>query len=285
MRVFLGTTLSIVFLAGTAALQPADARITRIEITHTEPAFGGTAFGAVGAYERLRGRAHGEVDPNDPRNAIIQDIELAPKNARGMVEYATDVEILRPVNRAGGNGILFFNIVNRGNKHGVFPFNADVPHRPTDVADNNALKHAGDGWMMREGYTLIWFGWQADVLPGNSRVTFSVPAVRNPDGTAITGVVRAELTTPAATKTLNLSSGCSRPGTTRATRRSRPTTGLPWPTASFPRSRSARRSRSRGWRSPTASGASARVRRAARSRPTIGKSAIRRPSNPAGCTS
>jgi Alpha/beta hydrolase domain len=203
----LRTTLAIALLAGGGALQPADARITRVEITRTEPAFGGTAFGAVGAYERLLGRAHGEIDPTDSRNALIQDIELAPRNARGMVEYATDVEILRPANRASGNGILFFNIVNRGNKHGVLPFNADVPRRPTDLPDNNALKHAGDGWMMREGYTLIWFGWQADVLPGNNRVTFSVPTARNPDGSAITGIVRAELTTAAPTKTLNLSSG------------------------------------------------------------------------------
>jgi Alpha/beta hydrolase domain len=206
MRHLLRIGLAGAVLAGTTALQPADARITRIEITRIEPAFGGASFGAVGAYERLLGRAHGEVDPNDRRNAIIQDIELAPRNARGRVEYATDIEILRPVNRANGNGILFFNIVNRGNKHGIVTFNADVPHRPTDVADNNALKHAGDGWMMREGYTLVWFGWQADVLPGNDRLTFSVPTARNPDGSAITGIVRAELTTPAATRTLNLSS-------------------------------------------------------------------------------
>jgi Alpha/beta hydrolase domain len=207
MRPLLRVALAAVVLAGTAAFQSADARITRIEVTRTEPAFGGAIFGAVGGYERLLGRAYGEVDPGDRRNAIIQDIELAPRNARGRVEYVTDIEILRPADRAKSNGILFFNIVNRGNKHGLFPFNADVPHRPADVPDNNALKHAGDGWMMREGYTLVWFGWQADVLPGNNRLTFSVPTARNPDGSAITGVVRAELTTPVATKTLNLSSG------------------------------------------------------------------------------
>jgi Alpha/beta hydrolase domain len=207
MKPLLLVLLGAAVLAGPTGFQPVEARITRIEIKRIEPAFGGAAFGTVGAYERLVGRAHGEVDPNNRRNAIIQDIELAPKSARGMVEYATDVEILRPVNRANGNGILFFNIVNRGNKHGIFPFNIDVPHRPTDVPDNNALKHAGDGWMMHEGYTLIWFGWQADVLPGNNRPTFSVPVVRHPDGSAITGIVRAELTTPVPIKTLNLSSG------------------------------------------------------------------------------
>jgi hypothetical protein len=190
---------------------PADARITRIEITRTEPAFGGQSFDPVGRYERLIGRAHGEVDPNDLKNAIIQDIALAPRNPRGMVEYTTDVEILRPAERAKGNGVLFLNIVNRGNKHGIVSFNADVPQRPADLPDNNALKNAGDGWMMRQGYTMIWFGWQPDVMPGNSRVTMTVPAARNADGSPITGAVRAELVLGSLArdpvKTLNLSSG------------------------------------------------------------------------------
>src|SRR6185295_16767740 len=101
------------------AATPADARITRIEITKTEPAFGGASFAPVGAYERLLGKARGEVNPADLKNAIIQDIALAPRNARGMVEYETDIEILRPVDRLKGNGVLFFNVVNRGNKHGI----------------------------------------------------------------------------------------------------------------------------------------------------------------------
>jgi len=137
------------------AAAPADARITRIEITKVEPAFGGQGFGPVGAYERLLGRAHGEVNPGDLKNAIIQDITLAPRNARGMVEYTTDVEILRPADRLKGNGILFVNVVNRGNKHGIVSYNADVPQRPADLGDNNALKNAGDGWMMQQGYTMV----------------------------------------------------------------------------------------------------------------------------------
>ena len=198
---------AVAFLA-VAFIPQAHARITRIEITKVEPAFDGASFDSVGAYEHLTGRAHGEVDPRDPRNAVIQDIALAPRNARGMVEYTTDVEMLRPVDRQKGNGVLFFNVVNRGNKHGIVSFNADVP---ADVAANNALKIAGDGWMMRQGYTLVWFGWQPDLMPGNNRVTMTVPVARNPDDSAITGVVRAELILPptatAPVKTLNLSSG------------------------------------------------------------------------------
>jgi len=187
---------------------PSEARITRIEITKIEPAFGGQTFGDVGAYERIIGRAYGEVDPSLPANAIIQDIGLAPRNAKGSVEYVTDIDILRPLDPSKGNGILFFNVVNRGNKGGLAAFNADVPGGlPQNVADNNAVKVAGDGLMMKQGYTLVWFGWQGDVLPGNNRMTLSVPIAKNADGSPITGVVRGELIVRTPTKTLNLSTG------------------------------------------------------------------------------
>ena len=69
--------------------------ITRLELSRVEsPTFEGRSFGAVGQYRKLVGRAYGEVDPNDPRNAVIVDIDLAPRNAAGRVEYSTDVSIL-----------------------------------------------------------------------------------------------------------------------------------------------------------------------------------------------
>src|SRR5260370_35593881 len=139
------------------ATAPGEACINRIEITKTEPAFAGQTFGAVGAYERLIGKAYGEVDPGAEANALIQDIARAPRNARGMVEYVTDIDILRPADRSKGNGVLFFNIVNRGNKGGLPLFNADVP---ANVVNNNNLTAAGDGFLQRQGYTVVWFGWQ-----------------------------------------------------------------------------------------------------------------------------
>jgi len=193
------TLLSAGLLAGSA-----EARITRIEITKTEPAFGGQSFGDVGPYERVVGRAFGEIDPRLPGNRIIQDIDLAPKNARGMVEYETDIDILRPADRTRSNGVLFFNILNRGNKGGLSLFNTEV--LPV-TADINALARPGDGFLQRQGYTLIWFGWQADVTPGANRMTMKVPVARNPDGSSITGTVRSELTSNTPTTTLNLSSG------------------------------------------------------------------------------
>ncbi len=203
MRQFLGraavAALMVVLPAGAA-----QARIAKIEITRIEPAFSGQSFGAVGAYERVIGRAHGELDPRAPANKAIQDIALAPQNARGHVEYVSDFEVLRPAERSRGNGVLFFNIHNRGNKGGLSLFNADVP---PNLAVINALGNPGDGFLQRQGYTMVWFGWQADVAPGNNRILLKVPVARNADGTPITGNVRSELVTQAPTTTLNLSSG------------------------------------------------------------------------------
>src|SRR5215475_8679021 len=194
----------VLVAAGVLATGAAEARITRIEIQRAEPAFSGRSFGSTGAYERLIGKAYGEVDPQLPANAIIQDINLAPRNAKGMVEYVTDIDLLRPADRSKGNGILFFNIHNRGNKGGIQLFNADVPPNLTEI---NALANPGDGFLQRQGYTMIWFGWQPDVLAGNNRMTMTVPVAKNPDGSPITGLVRSELTTVVPTTTLNLSSG------------------------------------------------------------------------------
>jgi hypothetical protein len=94
----------------------AEARITRIEITEREsPTFEGTVFGDVGQYEKLRGTMHGEVDPADPLNVVIVNLDKAPRNARGMVEYVTNFLMLKPVDMRRGNGKIFYTINNRGN--------------------------------------------------------------------------------------------------------------------------------------------------------------------------
>jgi Alpha/beta hydrolase domain len=171
----------------------ADARITHIEITKSEPAFGGRSFGDTGAYERLTGRATGELDPADPANSGIQDINLAPRNARGMVEYVTNIELLKPADMARGNRILFFEVNNRGNKLAPGSFNVGVAG---GVADRNALSSAGDGWLMRAGYTMVWFGWEMDARPGLNRIGMPAIVAHNHDGSPVTGLVRSEIITP-----------------------------------------------------------------------------------------
>ena len=180
------------------------ARIDRFEILKTEPAFEGRRFDGTGEFERIIARAHGSLDPSDRANALIQDIDLAPRNAQGRVEYVTDVEIVRPRDAAKSNGVLLFNITNRGNKGALALFNADIPPSITRI---NALQDAGDGFLQRTGTTTIWFGWQGDVLSGNGRMLLNLPIARHPDGSAITGVVRSELIARQPTPTLHLASG------------------------------------------------------------------------------
>jgi hypothetical protein len=200
---------AIATIAALMALAPgaSQARIVRVEITQTTPAWGGRNFGEIGAYERVIGKAYGEIDPQSPSNTMIQDIALAPKNARGMVEYSTDIDILRPADRSKSNGVLFFNIINRGNKGGLALFNVDVPGGPANIGNINAVTEAGDGFMQQQGYTVVWFGWQPDVVGGNNRMTMQVPVAKNPDGSEITGTVRNELTVLRPAATLPLQSG------------------------------------------------------------------------------
>jgi len=119
--------LLVTIISGTA-----EARITKIMITSVEtPTFGGTTSGvngSVGAYQKLRGIAFGEVDPADPRNALLTDIGLAPRTPLGKVAYSMDIYILRPVNLSNGNQKLFMEVENRGNK--LFgPFNLPLEER------------------------------------------------------------------------------------------------------------------------------------------------------------
>jgi Alpha/beta hydrolase domain len=185
------TTLLVSAAVGLAAPSPAEAHITRIDITRVEsPTFEGASFGEVGPYEKVVGRAFGEVDPRDPRNAVIADINLAPRNVRGMVEYSTDVYILRPVDSSKGNHRLFFEINNRGNNFSFGLLNnapAAVVNDPTTAVD------AGNGFLMRQGYTIILSGWDAGVAPGGGRQTITVPIARNPDGSSIVGPALEEL--------------------------------------------------------------------------------------------
>jgi hypothetical protein len=162
----------------------AEARITKIVITSVEnPTFGGTAFGvngSVGAYQKLRGVAFGEVDPVDARNAVLTDVELAPRSA-GKVTYSMDIYILRPINLSNGNRKLFFEVNNRGNKlFGPFNFSGGG-NNPTTAAD------AGGALLMNQGYSLAWSGWDISAAPGGDRLTITVPVATNRDGSTITG--------------------------------------------------------------------------------------------------
>jgi len=193
-RRFEASLMGAVALSFVTAGSPADARITRIVVNKTEsPTYGGTAFGAAGAYERLDATAYGEVDPRSPQNAIIQDIALAPRNARGMVEYSMDVQIFRPVDKTRASGTLLYDAVNRGNLTTIERFNI-----------GRGANGIGDGFLQSQGLTIVASGWQPDLTAGGGRLTIKVPVARTGDGAAVTGPVRMEynLTEPSTTQSI-----------------------------------------------------------------------------------
>ena len=102
----------------------AEARVTRIEIIRHEPFAGNQQFGTAGSYEKLVGRFYGELDPAAALNSGIVDLEKAPRNAKGLVEYSSDFYILKPVDLSKGNGALLYDVNNRGNKQVLFQFNS-----------------------------------------------------------------------------------------------------------------------------------------------------------------
>ncbi len=159
----------------------------RLHLDIREPFAAGVSFGGVGPYERLAGRVRFAIDPTAPPYSRVVDLSLAPRNAAGYVEYATDFFLLKPVDLARGNQRLLYDVINRGNKRALQFFN-DAPHSNTP----HSLEHAGNGFLLCRGYAILWSAWQGDLLPGNGRMTMELPTATDAEG-AITGIVRTEL--------------------------------------------------------------------------------------------
>jgi hypothetical protein len=174
----------IVLGAALALAAPAaEAKLVALDILRVEtPAFEGRHFGDVGTYDKITARATIALDPADPHNAGVVDLALAPKDAQGMVEATGEVEILRPSDPAKANRHLFYEALNRGRKLALQLFN-DAPGG--SVLETAAS--AGNGFLMRQGYTVVWAGWQGDIQPGEGRMTFAPPVVAG-----ITGLSREE---------------------------------------------------------------------------------------------
>jgi hypothetical protein len=150
-----------------AVVTTADAQVTRTEILQREsplavdrtPGATGVA-GVAGQRERISGKVHGELDPNDPKNAIITDIRLAPRNAKGRVEYVATFSLVKPIDMTKASGLLVYSVVNRG---------------------------GGTATPSSEGHVSVVSGWQGDLVPTTGNQTILVPVASNPDGSSITG--------------------------------------------------------------------------------------------------
>lgn len=151
---------------------PAEARLLRLEVLSTTPAFAGRAFGAVGAYELVTARATVALDPADRHNWLVADIEHAPRNAGGLVEATSDVAILRPADPSRGNGVLLFDVPNRGRK-ALLPALNDAPA----TQSLTTAAEAGNGYVFRAGYTVVWAAWQHDVRPAPDVLVFTAPTL------------------------------------------------------------------------------------------------------------
>lgn len=165
----------------------AQARVTQLVIQDGEsPTFEGTSFGARGQYERVTGIAYGELDPSDPLNAGIVNIDRAPLNPNARVAYSVDFYILKPIDLTLGNGTIMYDVLNRGGKGVHSVINAGD-------GDNNPrlASHVGNGYLMNEGYVIVWSGWQGDVQPGNGRMLARLPVPTN-GGSPIVGTAREE---------------------------------------------------------------------------------------------
>jgi hypothetical protein len=191
------------------------AGITRIEIASVEDVAEGKAFGSAGPYQRVRGQAFGELDPADPSNAGIVGLELAPRNARGRVEYSVDLEILRPREAKPGAALLY-DVTNRGLKLAL-----GFLHRGVSVGDPRVGGAAalGDGFLLERGYTIVWSGWDPTVAPG--LMSARLPVARR-DGQPIVRRIRDEFVfgpggEPPASAELSYAAASLDPATARLT--------------------------------------------------------------------
>jgi hypothetical protein len=190
MRQICGSTV-VVGLIAALAIAPAEARTTSFELQSIGPFAGGMEFGETGSYVRIEGIARGTLDPNDPQNAVIVNINKAPRNAEGLVEYDMDVSILRPAEATRGNRHILYDVTNRGRKFLLHWVNDAPSTSPAAINDPMTTADAGSGFVFREGYTVVWSGWDAGAPSGPDLMAIRAP-IATKDGAPIVKTIRDE---------------------------------------------------------------------------------------------
>lgn len=173
----------VIFLLSAAG---ADAHVTRVEISSRTDVLDGRAFGLAGPYEKIVGRVYFAVNPDNLHNKLIVDLDKAPRNAQGEVEFSADLYLLKPKDMNKGNGSVLFEVSNRGGKGILHLVNGFSPATPEG--------EYGDGFLMREGYTVAWVGWEFDVADGGDRLKLIAPVIHDAGGKEIRGLVRSDFT-------------------------------------------------------------------------------------------
>jgi len=156
-------------------LVAAFARGARAELTGVDVAT--RADVGTSGYEKIVGIAHFQVDPKDPRNAVVVDLDKAPINAKGRVEFTADIYILKPKNAGASNDVALVDVLNRGNKIALnFNRAGRAGNDPKTDAD------LGDGFLMQQGYTIVWIGWEFDVRRQNNAMGIAAPIAKGVSG-------------------------------------------------------------------------------------------------------
>jgi hypothetical protein len=161
--------------------------IDSLRVTSVEPLLGGAKFGATGEYRLIAAVATSEIDPRDPALATLADLDKAPRNARGMVDYQTDVVLLRPADPARGNGRLLYEVNNRGRKQ-LFRFLCDASTTNGALTQESDL---GNAFVLHRGYTIAWSGWDATAPAADSGITMSSPVALEA-GSPMVRIIRDE---------------------------------------------------------------------------------------------
>ena len=174
------------------ATQTATAHVTEFNIVAVEPFADAAAFGNAGAYERVRGTYKGELDPLDARNKVIVNLDKAPRNAAGRVEYEADFFMLRPVDAKLGNGKLIYDVTNRGRKYIHWRLMDAQIKSVAQGNDPRTLEDAGTGLLFRMGYTFVWSGWDPDAPRTNNGMGMK-PVIATNNGLPIVRLIRDEL--------------------------------------------------------------------------------------------
>ena len=173
-------------LFGTLLMSTLHARVVSVEVASRESVLGSQPFGLAGPYERITGTIRFAADPDNTANKIITDIALAPRNADGEVEYSSEFFLLRPQDPSRGNGALLYEVSNRGRKGMLGFFNGAA-----GSLDPSEKRHFGDGFLLQQGFTLLWLGWQFDPPRSLGLIRLTTP-VATRDGAAIRGLVRSD---------------------------------------------------------------------------------------------
>jgi len=181
-------TLTVVGLMAGWVADTADARVVRIIVDRITPYAGGRTFGEAGVFERLEGTVHMEVDPDEPLNGVVVNLERAPRNANGLVEFSAPFVIIRPVDVLRGNRKILYGINNRGNA-------IEIPFQTFPTLSGGADPETGDGLFFGMGYTFVDAGWAGDIITTETRLGADLPVAVQADGSPIVSRIRVQYPT------------------------------------------------------------------------------------------